>query len=548
MIAVLCSPSVPVRMSLSPGRIFASRGPGDDAPDTGGVDEDLVPLAAADDLRVAGHDADPRPAGRRPDGAEDALEVLAGQAFLEDEGQGEEPGNGAGDDQVVDGPVDGQRPDVPAREEDGVDDIAVRREGDAAGQVARVAELAEVAVGERRDDVPGDEIPHELAAASELQADPLHAPLLAYLMGDQAGPFVGDHAGPQRGIRRASFSEEPAVRGPEDPPEGPRRTGSRGPRATARPVSSPYFVPASKPAYRGRSLRPLPGILPRPRHRASLGSSISSIRARATGLPSGRTTRRYSLATRGLLVPDLVQDRQDPAQDVERLESGDRSRDAEFVGDERVGGFADDDADVAGIEEARDGAFPRLEDGPDGGRDEPQGREHGIVPDLLFEGPADRVGDAGDRGLEAGAEEDDLFSRDPSGRRPGLPRENRRSGRASPGPGPPPGGSPSASGRGSCPRRWPGSKFSRPVTRSIAASWTASGVMQTGQPGPEIISTPASSSRGLRPDLWRAIVCVPQTSMIRTGRGEGGGEAPDLFEPPVDGPLVPEGAHGEGAF
>ena len=53
----------------------------------------------------------------------------------------------------------------------------------------------------------------------------------------------------------------------------------------------------------------------------------------------------------------------------------------------------------------------------------------------------------------------------------------------------------------------------------MAASWIASGVMQTGQPGPETISTPASSSLGLRPDLWRAIVWVPQTSMIRTGEG-----------------------------
>ena len=53
------------------------------------------------------------------------------------------------------------------------------------------------------------------------------------------------------------------------------------------------------------------------------------------------------------------------------------------------------------------------------------------------------------------------------------------------------------------------------VTAAMAASWMPFGVMQTGQPGPETISTPASASRGVRPFLKRAIVWVPQTSMRR---------------------------------
>ncbi len=49
----------------------------------------------------------------------------------------------------------------------------------------------------------------------------------------------------------------------------------------------------------------------------------------------------------------------------------------------------------------------------------------------------------------------------------------------------------------------------------MAASWMALGVMHTGQPGPETISTPAPASRGVRPLLKRAIVWVPQTSIRR---------------------------------
>jgi hypothetical protein len=47
----------------------------------------------------------------------------------------------------------------------------------------------------------------------------------------------------------------------------------------------------------GRSLSPLSGMMPNPRHAISHGSNISSISACAIGLPSWRTTRRYWFST-----------------------------------------------------------------------------------------------------------------------------------------------------------------------------------------------------------------------------------------------------------
>ena len=206
-------------------------------------------------------------------------------------------------------------------------------------------------------------------------------------------------------------------------PMTPLRTSPQrqpGASLTARPVSSPYLTSASTAEYEGRSLRPLAGILPSPRQTASLASSVSSIRARATGFPSGSDDPRVDVGHPGLPLPDLIEDRQDPGKDLHGLESGDRPGNAELIRDEGIGGFADDGGDVAGIEEARDGAFPRFEDRADRGRDEPQGREHGVVPEVLLEGPAGRVGDAGDRCFKARAEEDDVLFRGPSGGVQGL--------------------------------------------------------------------------------------------------------------------------------
>ena len=77
-------------------------------------------------------------------------------------------------------PLTASVPMSPPGKKIGIDDIAVRGEGDAAGQEARVAELAEEAVGEAGNDLAGDEIPHELAAAAELQTDPFHDRPLEY--------------------------------------------------------------------------------------------------------------------------------------------------------------------------------------------------------------------------------------------------------------------------------------------------------------------------------------------------------------------------------
>jgi hypothetical protein len=56
-------------------------------------------------------------------------------------------------------------------------------------------------------------------------------------------------------------------------------------------------------------------------------------------------------------------------------------------------------------------------------------------------------------------------------------------------------------------------KFSLWVTSSIAASWISFGVMHTGHPGPEIISTPVFLIMAFSPYLCMVMVCVPQTLM-----------------------------------
>ena len=158
-------------MTLSPRRIFAGRGRAIDRPTPAVLMIDLVALAAPDDLRVARDDADPGRLGRRPDRADDPVEDVRLEAFLEDEGERQEPRFRPRNDEIVDRAVDGQAPDVSPGEEERVDDVAVGREGDPPGKVDRVAELAEQGIAEGRHDPPGDEVPHEPAAAAELEAD-----------------------------------------------------------------------------------------------------------------------------------------------------------------------------------------------------------------------------------------------------------------------------------------------------------------------------------------------------------------------------------------
>ena len=83
--------------------------------------------------------------------------------------------------------------------------------------------------------------------------------------------------------------------------------------------------------------------------------------ARASGIAVRADDPRVFVGHPGPAFGDLVRgSRRMAEQDVDRLESGDGARDAEIPGHELVGLRADDGADVAGIEEARDPDVSRL--------------------------------------------------------------------------------------------------------------------------------------------------------------------------------------------
>ena len=92
-------------------------------------DKDLVDLAAARDLRVAGDDADAGRLSCLGHGGRDGLEILQRKALLNLEGAGEIARHGAHAGEVVDCAADAELADVAARELPRRDDEAVCREG-----------------------------------------------------------------------------------------------------------------------------------------------------------------------------------------------------------------------------------------------------------------------------------------------------------------------------------------------------------------------------------------------------------------------------------
>ncbi len=164
----------PRQNDLVPPADLPEARPGDRSADAGRVDIDLVALAAADDLGVAGDDPDVRRPGRRTDRADDPVEDVGFESLLEDQGEREEARLGAGNDQVVDRSIDGQASDVPPGEKKRIDDVAVRCKSNAARQVDGVGKLVEDRVAEGGQDLAGDEVAHQAAAAAELQADFRH--------------------------------------------------------------------------------------------------------------------------------------------------------------------------------------------------------------------------------------------------------------------------------------------------------------------------------------------------------------------------------------
>ena len=134
MIAMPWRPRSPLSRIASPGRDAGGRNfnPRRDPADASGVDEDAVALAAIDHLGVAGYDPHAGRSGGLGHRRDHAAERFHRQALFEDEACAEIRRPGSGHRQVVDGPVDGQFADVAAGEEQGVDDVAVGGEGQAA--------------------------------------------------------------------------------------------------------------------------------------------------------------------------------------------------------------------------------------------------------------------------------------------------------------------------------------------------------------------------------------------------------------------------------
>ena len=102
--------------------------------DPGAVDVDAVALAAADDLRVAGHHAYARVVSRRLDGVEYPAQQLEGEPLFDDQAERQPAGTGPGHGEIVDGTVHGEMPDVAAGEFQRLDDKAVGRKHDVAVQ------------------------------------------------------------------------------------------------------------------------------------------------------------------------------------------------------------------------------------------------------------------------------------------------------------------------------------------------------------------------------------------------------------------------------
>ena len=132
----------------SPGRARSAEmlTPSRNDADAGGVDEDLVALAAVDDLGVAGDELHAGLGGRGAHRLDDAAQIVDGQAFFEDERGGEIQRLRAAHGQIVDGAVDGEAADVAAGKEDRRDHEGVGGEGEARaadGEHGLVVELVE---------------------------------------------------------------------------------------------------------------------------------------------------------------------------------------------------------------------------------------------------------------------------------------------------------------------------------------------------------------------------------------------------------------------
>ena len=146
-----------------------------DHAEAAGGDEQPVRLAALHHLGVAGDDGHATGGGRPGHGGDDAAQAGQVEALLQDQGDADAGGTGAGHGQVVGGAGDGQLADVAPGKFQGMDDIAVGGEDQGAGgkpQAGGVVErLGGVAVETAQ--LPVDQRLRQGAAPAVAEADAL---------------------------------------------------------------------------------------------------------------------------------------------------------------------------------------------------------------------------------------------------------------------------------------------------------------------------------------------------------------------------------------
>jgi hypothetical protein len=138
-------------------------------PDPGGVDEDLIHRAFRHDLGVAGDHRDPRTFGRLAHRGDNRFQLLYRKALLDDERYTQVLRGGPAHGQIVHGAVDGEFPDVAAREENRVHGVRVRGERHPLAvqlEDGAVVQLSQDWVVEHRQQhVPGHPVGHLAPAA-----------------------------------------------------------------------------------------------------------------------------------------------------------------------------------------------------------------------------------------------------------------------------------------------------------------------------------------------------------------------------------------------
>jgi hypothetical protein len=142
--------------------------------------EDPVAFPAVDDLGIAGDNPDAHRVRGLTHRSRDALEVVQGEAFLQDEGGRQVQGTRATHREVVHRPVDGQAADVAPREEEGAHDVAIRGEREARlfyGKNGAVVTGLQQRIPEGRKEDRLDEVSHHAppAPVGELDARVAHA-------------------------------------------------------------------------------------------------------------------------------------------------------------------------------------------------------------------------------------------------------------------------------------------------------------------------------------------------------------------------------------